>query len=195
MAADDARRIQRIPGRLAFGCSDLTAVWPHGGTGLGATKAVLFQIVSASYPVTAEAFGGEPVEYIESGVVVGLGCTLRTFEDDAVDLLFRNTAAGTQTQRQVISEPGTVRAGNWMSGRGVLLVFTPEGMTQAQSATAPDVDAPMLVIYRAIPMIDETASLDLERGQEFGIRVMFRGIRDSSGRVYKMGPRADISIA
>ena len=195
MAADDPRRILRLPGRLSFGATDLTAVWPHGGTGLGATKGVQFTIAASAYPITSEAKGGEPVEYLEPGVVVALGCTLRTFEGDAVDLLFRNTAAGAETQRQVVSEPSTVRAGNWMSGRGVLLVFTPEGMTQAQSATAPDVDGPMLVLYRAVPLIEEQARLDLERGREFGIPVIFRGIRDSSGRIYKMGPRADISIA
>jgi len=195
MAADDVRRILRIPGRLSFGCSDLTTVWPHGGTGLGATKAVQYTLGPASYPVTMEAAGGEPVEYIEPGVVIALGCTLRTFHDDAVDLLFRNTTAGTQTQRQVIAEPGTVRAGHWMSGRGVLLVFTPEGATQAQSATSPDVDAPFLVLFKAIPMMAEQAAHVLERGTEFGMPVMFRGIRDANARVWAQGPRADISIA
>lgn len=195
MAADDPRRILRAPGRLSFGCTDLTAVWPHGGTGLGATKKVQFQRAGMAYPVTMEAAGGEPVEYLEPGVVVALGAMLRTFHDDAVDLLFRNTSAGAETQRQVIAEPGTVRAGNWMSGRGVVLVFTPEGATQAQAATAPDVDAPFVVFFNAIPLIREQAELELERGVEFGIPVLFRGIRDSSARVWAMGPRADLSLA
>jgi len=164
MAADDARRVLRIPARISFGCTDLTAAWPHGGTGLGATRQVVLIRTGGAYPVTAEAFGGEPVEYLEPGEVWGVGFTLRTFVDDALDLIFPNTAAGTNTSRQVISAPGTVRAGNWASGRGVVLVITPEGATQAKSATAPDVDAPFVVLHKAIPMIEESARMMFENG-------------------------------
>lgn len=194
MAADDPRAIRRIPGRLSFGCTDLTAAWPHGGTGLGSTEGCILQRIGGSYPVTAEAFGGEPVEYIEEGAVWGMACRLRTFNDDAVNLLFRNTAAGTTTQRQVVTEPGTARAGNWMSGRGILLVFTPEGATHAKSATAPDVDAPFVVFHRAIPLIQESAELNLEQDNVFGIPTLFAAIRDSSGNLLSMGPRVDLTI-
>lgn len=194
MAADDVRKVLHLPGRLSFGCTDLDLAWPHGGTGLGASRGVMFQAVGGAYPVTIEAYGGEPVEYIEPGVVVGIAAFLRGFTDDAVDLMFRNTAAGTTTQRQVVSEPGTVRAGNWMSGRGVKLVFTPEGATHAKSATAPDVDAPFIVLYKAIPLIQEAAEMALQRGKEYGIPVLFQGIRDASGRTYTKGPRSDLSL-
>ena len=195
MAADDPRMVRRIPGRLAFGCTDLTTAWPHGGTGLGSAFGATLTRFGGSYPVTIEAFGGEPVEYLEAGEVWGIGATLRTFNDDAVDTLFPNTAAGTMSDRQVVSAPGSVRAGNWMSARAVLLVFTPEGATHAKSDTAPDVDAPFVVLYNAIPLIDESAELALEQDVLFGIPCLFAGIRDSSGRVMKMGPRKDISLA
>lgn len=194
MAADDARMVRRIPGRLAFGCTDLTLAWPHGGTGLGSSEGCTLTRFGGSYPVTIEAYGGEPVEYVEAASVWGLGCVLRTFNDDAVDLLFRNTTEGAITQRQVVTEPGAVRAGNWMSGRAVVLVFTPEGSTQVKSATSPDSDAPFVVLHAAIPMIQESAELRLEQDSIFGVPVLFAGIRDSSGNTMSMGPRVDLSL-
>jgi len=194
MAADDPRRLLRVPGRLAFGCDDLTAAWPHGGTGIGSAIGVQLQSQGGSFPITSEAMGGEPVEFIERGQIWGLACTLRSWVDDVLDLIFPNTSAGTTTQRQVIADPGTVRAGNWMSGRGVVLVFTPEGATHAKSATAPDVDAPFAVLYRAIPLIQESAELRLEQDAFLGVPALFAGIRDGSGRTIKIGPRKDIAL-
>lgn len=195
MAADDPLEILRVPGRLAHGCTDLALAWPHGGTGLGKTKMIVMQQRGTPYAVTMEAFGGEPVEYLEPGIIIGLACRIRTANDDALSLIFPNAAAGTTTQHQVVSDPGAVRAGNWMSGRGVVLVFTPEGSIHAKSATVPDVEAPFVVLYNAIPLLREDVDVPLSRGEEWAIDVVFQGIRDSSARIRKMGRRADLSLA
>lgn len=194
MANDDARKVLRVPGRLCINPSDLSAVWPHGGTGLGSVRAVMLRRFSGCWPATAEAFGGAPVEYLEAGESWALAATVRTFQDDVVRRIFPSTAAGTVSQRRVVSAPGTVDAGAWVSGRSVVLCFTPEGATQAKSATAPDVDAPFVLIYRALPLIASDVEVPLEGGQDFGIDVVFQGIRDSSGRVMAIGPRVDLSL-
>lgn len=195
MAADNVARVLRVPGRLAYGCDDLTAAWPHGGTGLGATRAVVLMKTGGPYPVTCEAYGGEPVEYLEEGAVWGLSCTIRTVEDDALSQVFRNTASGSTSQRRVVTEPGSVRAGNWMSTRALTpLVFTPEGATHAESATQPDVRAPFIVLHRALPALRDDIEIPLERDQEWAVRVVFRGIRDSSGNILDFGPRVDLTL-
>ena len=163
MARDDVRDVRRVPGRLAVDCTDLSLEWPHGGTGLGSTAGCTLTRFGGSYPITVEAFGGEPVEYLEEGAVYGLGCVLRTWNDDMLQTMFRNTVEGQVSQRRLIKEPSTVRAGNWMSPRARVLVFTPEGSTHAEDANQPDTDAPFIVLYRAIPLVEDTAELYFER--------------------------------
>lgn len=194
MAADDARTVLRVPGRLSYGCTDLTAAWPHGGTGLGATRALVLAHTGSSYPVTAEAFGGEPVEYLESGELWGMGCFLRGYDYDALGVLFPNTATGTTSQERVVSAPGSVKAGSWASARSVKLVFTPEGSTHAAAADTPDAPGPFVILYRAIPMLRESFELALERRQEFQFPALFQGIRDASSRIMAFGPRGDLSL-
>jgi hypothetical protein len=191
----DTRKVLRVPGRFAYGCTDLTLAWPHGGTGLGVVKQVAWTERGAPYPLTLEAMGGEPVEYLEPGVDAFFAFILRTNDDNAISKVFRNTAAGTVSQRRVVTEPGTVRAGNWMSGRAVSpLVFTPEGSTHAWSRTTPDVDAPFFVLYNAIPHKREDLEIPLERTDEWAIGTTWHGIRDSSSRVYARGARKDLTL-
>lgn len=194
MTAYDPRLVRRVPGRLAYGCTNLASVWPHGGTGLGLVRGVVYREYGADYPVTVEAKGGAPVEYLRRGVIVGIGGILRGWDDDALSLLFPNTAAGTTSQRRVVGGTETVRAGNWMSGSGVVLVFTPEGATHAQSASTADVDAPFIVLHRAIPMLGETAELKLNRRDDTGMPVLFMGIENTNGKTRMIGPRRDLSL-
>lgn len=195
MTAYDARLLRRVPGRLSYGCTDLTLAWPHGGTGLGLLRDPILRFYDGLYPVTIEAKGGVPVEYLERGDFVGFGCSLRGWDDDALSLLFPNTAAGTVTQRRITSSAGLRRAGNWASERSVVLVFTPEGATHAKSRTAPDVDAPFVVLHRAIPMVAESAELRLQRRDDVNLPVLFMGIENAAGKTYQIGPRRDLSLA
>ena len=194
MGALDVRTIRRVPGRLAYGCTDLTAAWPHGGTGLGAVRGIMLRRYSASFPVTIEAYGGIPVEYLEAGEAWGIAARVRTDDDDAISTLFPNTAVGTTTQHRVVSAPGTVKAGAWASAREVVLVFTPEGATHAQSATAPDVEAPFVILYRALPMLAEQAEIAFHRTDDLGIPALFMGIPHSTKGTLKWGRRRDLTL-
>lgn len=194
MANDDPRRILRVPGRLAINPTDLALAWPHGGTGLGAVKGVMLKRFGGLWPARAEAFGGAPVEFLEAGESWAVASTVRTNQDDAIRRIFPGTSTGTVTQRRVVAAPGSVHPGDWASGRSVVLVFTPEGATHAKSATAPDQDAPFVLVYRAIPAIADDVEVPLELGKDWGIDVVFHGIRDTSGRVMAFGPRSDLTL-
>lgn len=196
MATHDVRAIRRVPGRLAFGCTDLTLAWPHGGTGLGVVRDIELVRYAREWPATSEAFGGMPVEYLEAGAAWGVRGVLRTLDPDALDKAFGNTSTGTVSQRPVVSSgpTDTVRAGNWLSARSFVLVFTPEGATHARSASEPDVDAPFVVLYRCLPVMGDPFQIVLNRGADVSIPFAWMGIPDSSSRVMKMGSRRDLSL-
>lgn len=194
MATVDARKVLRAPGRLAYGCTNLALAWPHGGTGLGNVRGIVLRYARTDFRVTAEEFGFEPVEVIQGGESWSVGAVLRDADDDAYSKLFPNTAAGTTTQHKVVTAPGSVRAGALGSARGVVLVFTPEGATHAKAAATPDVAVPFVVLYRAIPMVEESAEVALTRSADVALPAIFVGIRDSSDRMLAMGRRADLTL-
>jgi hypothetical protein len=196
MGSWDVAAIRRVPCRVAVGCTDLTAAWPHGGTGIGVVREPFLQRYSGAWPVTIEAFGGVPVEYLEAGEAWGIGGVLRTLDDDALAKAFPNTAAGTVTQRRMVTAgpTQTVRAGNWMSGRSFTCVLTPEGATHAKSASTPDVDAPMVVLYRCMPVMGDPFKIDFTRQRDVAIPFAWMGIPDSSSRTMRMGRRADLAL-
>lgn len=43
MASPDKNKSLRVTGKLAYGCTDLSTDWPHGGTGLGLVGSVFFE--------------------------------------------------------------------------------------------------------------------------------------------------------
>lgn len=196
MASWDPAAIRRVPCRVAVGCTDLTAAWPHGGTGIGVVREPILQRYGGSWPATMEAYGGIPVEYLEAGEAWGVGGVIRTLDDDMLAKVFGNTAAGSVTQRRVVTvgPTQTVRAGNWMSERSFTVVLTPEGATHAKSATAPDVDAPLVVLYRVLPVMGDPLQIALTRTGDVGIRFAWMGIPDSSSRTMRMGRRADLAL-
>lgn len=196
MADHDPRDVLHVPCRLAYGCTDLTLAWPHGGTGLGIISKPVLRRYAAEWPVTSEAQGGIPVEYLEAGEAWGVRGILRTLTDDVVGKVFPNTSAGDVSQRKVVAATtsGTVRAGNWMSSRSFVLVLTPEGATHAKSATVPDVEAPFVILRRCLPVMGDPMEIALQRNQGVDIQFVWMGIPDTSGRVMAMGRRGDLSL-
>ena len=52
-----------------------------------------------------------------------------------------------------------------------------------------------LILYHAIPSWTDGAELAFRRQAEFGIPLSFECLRDSSGRILKMGRMADLALA
>lgn len=182
MSLPNARDVMRSPGRLSIAPTAL-GVFPHGGTALGIVRAIEIIPNIKYHPVTAEEYGGIVVDQVLASESWVLAALLRSLDDDAIANLFPNTAAGSVSQRRVINAPGTVRAGSLRAASAVKLVFTPDSP-----------DLPFVVLYRAIPMVDEAAKLTMAAGDALEIGVVFHAVYDGSTRMVSMGRAEDLTL-
>lgn len=166
MAAYDVRELLHVPGRLSIDPTDgdLTGTWPFGGTGLGAVKGVMLDNeLKEPVAVTAEEWGGPPVEFPQPGEAWVLAAFLRGADEDAVGMLFPNTSTGATSGRTKIELGGARQAGRRMTDLAVKLVFTPDDTKNARA----------VCLYSAVPMQDAQEYL-MQRGKEFGLPVVFK---------------------
>jgi len=187
MTTPNARNIVFAPGRLSYGATSLTTDYPHGGTALGNVRAIR-AIPGRRYEfVRAEEFGGERIEALDvGGDGWVLSAILRGCDNDAYAALFPNTSVGTTSQHRLITETAssTNRAGRLLASTGVRLVFTPYALE----------DHNFLVLHRAVPMLDATASLAFSLSEQLDVAVVFAGFRDSTGKSASYGRRRDITL-
>ena len=115
-----------------------------------------------------------------------LTLVVRDFDDDALAAIWQQTETGDTGHTGLLLKPktGSPRSGSLGSARSMKLLLAP---------TDADRD-PWLVIYRAIPLVDESADLSFAIGTELGIAVVFYGIPDASDRVYAYHRREDITL-
>jgi hypothetical protein len=66
--------------------------------------------------------------------------------------------------------------------------------TAGSTTNLPLDEQPMVLVRKAIPMVEETAMLQLSLKQELGIGVLFQAIPDSTGRLYDVGRRGDLTL-
>ena len=194
----------RIAGRLCVDPTDIgdTAEFPYGGTALGITRGAEFRFGIKSSIVTAEEWGGQAVESVYGGEVAVFAFVLREFDNDAISNIFPNTSAGSVSGDRVIegavSGAGVNRAGYLLSNKAVKLLFAPQvdktTTTPGSSTFIPYDEQPMVLIRKAIPMVEETAMLQLSLAQEIGIGVVFQAIPDANEKLYVVGKRGDISL-
>lgn len=184
MSSADPRSILKIPGRLVKDPTDLTADFPHGGTELGIVRERVFRVIQRRQIITANEFGLEPAEVIESGQTAVFACTLRGFDVNAVAQIFPDVVTSTDSGFPVIRYPGSARAGELASGRAFKLLFSPRNTEEH----------PGFVFYNAIPLMAETMEMDFSADREFGINVVFQAIRDNATppKVYQIGLLADL---
>jgi hypothetical protein len=69
----------RERGRVCVGPSNLSAAYPHGGTGLGLIRDIEFQPGIRNREIAAEEFGGIATEYIRLGERAALTGVLRAW--------------------------------------------------------------------------------------------------------------------
>lgn len=174
----------RAPGRLVISPTDLTAAFPYGGTELGSVRQVTWTRFSVDFAIIAEEFG-MPVEYNQAGEAWGISAFMRGQDDDFVSTLFPNASAGTVSQHQGYTWPGTNKAGSWRSADGVKLLFAPFNTT--------DVNA--IILYRGIPLQEDAARMALDWGDEFGVPVVFMGILDTGGNGGQWRRLKDITVS
>ena len=138
--------------------------------------------------VTAEEWGQVPVEAVYAGESAVFAAVLREWDNDALSNIFPNTGTGTVSADRTIlgrsSGVGVNRAGYLLSNKSFILLFSPKAVDRH----------PMVLVRKAVPMVDEAATLSLSLAEEFGIGVVFHAIPDSSGRLYDIGKREDLTL-
>lgn len=183
MSAPAARAVVHAPGRLVVGPTDLTLAFPYGGTALGLSAEVTFRPGLRTRSVRAEEFGGETIEVIYAGETAVLGALVRGWDSDALQRAWLNTTAGVSGERYA-EYPGTSRAGTLASSRSVVLLFAPRDEDRT----------PALILYRALPLVDEAAALRFSFRDELVVGTLWQGIRDASARVYRIGRLEDLAL-
>ena len=184
MGLADPGNVIRLGGRLCSGPTDLAAAFPHGGTALGMVSEAVFRPNLKRAQITAEEFGDEPIEVIVTSETVVLGCLLRGVDADAWNTIWEDTTAGSSSGQPVVDYPGSTRVGNLASDRAVKLLYSPDDLQ----------NDPGILLYSALPILDETAELALSISEEMVVRVVWQGIRDGSGNVYQIGRLEDLTL-
>lgn len=183
MTTHAARDISKFPGKLCVDPTDLSIAFPHGGTGLGVVRNIVFRPEIKYTRVVAEEFG-EVVEGVATSQGCILAATLESWDAEALRDLFWNTEDGSTSQRRKVKEPGTNRAGFLLSSRAKVLLFSPDDTDKA----------PMLIIRRALPMPEESAFASFQLNSDIALAFAWTGIRDSTGRLYEWAMRKDITL-
>jgi len=185
VTVSNPRDIAKFPGKLCVNPTDLALPFPHGGTGLGVVRNVIFRTEVSYEKVIAEEYG-QVVEAIGTEYGCVLAASLISFDEEALKELFWNTEVGSVSGRRGVSEgasPAT-RAGFLLSSRSVVLLFSPDDTGHA----------PALLIRRALPMLEPSAQANLQLNSDIAIAVTFTGIRDTTGRLFEWRPLKDITL-
>lgn len=187
MAAPSASSILRVPGDLIWNPTDLGNPPAYGGTYLGMARDKEFIPQPVLRPIWAEEMSTY-TDVIYGGERVVFKCVLRYPDSDALTTAaFKAIASGSSGIHWLFRPGGTTantRAGTSLFTRAGKLLFAARART----------DHPFLILYNAIPAIDESAKLQMSLGEEYGLALVFYGTPDSSGRVYDTGRRANLVL-
>lgn len=184
MGSPDVLRVINVPGRLCYGPSSLATAFPHGGTAIGTTRAGKLIRYATEKEIRDEAFGTEIRDVVLSGENYAFACILREWDDDAIALMFPNTAAGAVSQHKVVETPGSNRPGLLLSAKKVVLLFSPDDPERV----------PATLLYAALPRIAKQQEWDTAFGKRWETTVSFTAVRDSSSRIHKTGMLKDLAL-
>lgn len=171
-------------GRLAYGCNDLSAVWPHGGTGLGLVGNIVLSPPSNFRQHLSEGINSTwSVQHMGGDLI--MGALIESWDDnDALAKLWPNVDAG--ATKQILKWPGTDFLPGTISDAMALapLVFTPRDQTQPNA----------ILIYKAAILHDVNLQLRLSSWRFLNYPVVFVALPDASGRLGEMGLLAELTL-
>ena len=185
MAAGNATRVLRAPGKLVVNPSDLTLAYPYGGTEVGKTRLVVLTSLGASVKVSSEGLGGEASDILERTNAYVFSCFLRGWDDDAVAKFFAtNFVQGPVSGHAVFREPGNRVPGSTALARAVVLLYVPDDA----------VNNPSAIMYRGVPEWTDGADLAFQRQEELGIPLTVDLLRSDTGNILEVGRLVDLSL-
>ncbi len=172
-------------GRIAYGCTDLSADWPHGGTGLGQVSSVYFAPPDGYSKLDdEETHTTQKILYTGGDCV--LGFSARGWHQDTADGVISELFPSviTSNSKDVIEWPGTrVITGEETRSIGNL-VYTPWR----------DAEHPALIFYAATILLNESLRLKLSTMRWLEVPVVAIGLVDGASRVAAMGPLSELSL-
>ena len=188
MSIASVQKILHLTGSICINPTNLASDFPHGGTAIGLTRGAECRFNVQTSLVRAEEWGGAPVESFYTGESAVFAFVLRTFDNDGVAAIFPNTSTGSVSGDTMIdgrtSGVGVNRAGYALSNKSVKLLFSPKSVNLQ----------PMVLGRKAVPMIEESAMLQMSVNKEIGFGVVFQAIPDSSGKLYEIGLKEDLTL-
>ena len=186
MANPDVRNALKVKGRLCWEPSSLATAYPHGGTALGLTKGMAVTFRQTAHTITAEEFGGAPVEAIYAGQEIVLSAILASWDFDAIALGFVDQSTGATTGRKVIEyrvQTDDKRAGGKVSTLAGILYFSPVADQH-----------PGVLFHRALPMQQEGASLTMTLAEDWGFPFQWTAAPNEDGEICSVGLREDLTL-
>lgn len=182
MAAGDASKRIRYPGKLCVNPTDFTTAFPHGGTALGLTDRCRLAPVTRTEGVLAEEYGLEETKRLFLGRQWRAFLYLRSHDADAFNQAFPSTFVGASTDRG-IREPGAYGHGQDMLDRAAVFAYTPNDPTQGIG----------WVLYSAVIDLEATAEIQFRVASEGSFPVVIRGYRTSANRMIEIGHPGDFT--
>lgn len=183
--------IQRVKGSLILNPTDLGAASPYGGTVLGSVRGLSFTPGFCALPITAEEWGGAPVDVIYAGESPKFTCVFRSLDSDVMAAVWPTGETGALTGLGGVRyNPGkddadTIRAGRTLADvTGAVLCFAPRAEDRH----------PFRVLYNAVPAPEETHEFRMSANAEYALTVVWHALLDDSGRVYAEERREDIAL-
>jgi hypothetical protein len=184
VSAGNVNRVIRAPGRLVVSPTNLTLDFPFGGKALGKSKQAVLRSLGTRFRVEAEGLG-EATDILEDNQHHVFSLFLRGVDDDAVAELFPyNFALGAVSGHSTLDIPAGQGPGFSGYARRRVLLYVPDN----------PVDHPSLLIYAGIPDWSENVELAFQRKEELGLPVAVECLRDSYGRILKLGRFADLVL-
>lgn len=173
-----------ITGSLCVNPTDLTAAFPHGGTAIGNTRDEDFR-PGLRTRINRSEFMGVAVEEYHAGWDPIFLCVFRDWDADALPLVWPDVdTSGTNPMIRGRVSTNAARPGKAMSDLAVKLCFSPRALDSDR----------FIVLYKAMPIIQEDGQIVVNLGAELGVGMMWRGIPDATGRLFDVGTRTDITL-
>lgn len=182
MGAGSPHNAYSATGRLAYGCTDLSAAWPHGGTGLGLTSSVKFAPPSGAVFLGAERDSTtRKVLYV--GGDASLGARLVDWDADALQRIFPNFSTSNGEVLMAAGNDQTTLVEGQEFPTVAPLVFTPINSAH-----------PGIIFYTAYCLLEQSASLWLSSRRWLEVPLLFLGKHDANGKVALWGTFSELNL-
>ena len=155
----------------------------YGGTVLGLMSEIAIAYEETRAELTAFEWHNLVYEIIEGSINVGVSARMRSWDPDAVGLLFPETVSSPGSSMPTVQLRTSSRRGGKGSDRAVKLLVAP-----------PDPESqPAIVLEAAVPQLRLQAQADHDLGRAWGLPVVFRGLPRADGLIMQKGALEDFS--